>query len=251
MTENWLCMCIYSVSIIGIKNRLVLHLGFGSPLSRRDKLMSTWWVPFSQQQGGVFPVDEGSGLLGAWDPGGTVPAAAWAMAAQRVLHDGESWNRSVSHGCCEQSETFQQRERSVSWYMYTVSYIYIKIAFVTNRTVPLASYWKKHKTNHITPLFQFLHWLPIQQRIQYKRNTLCYNYITGTSPSYLCDCLQLYTLSHTPHSASHTLTSLSLQIPCTRLSTVGSCAFSVFWSIYMEWSPPSSLTETLSGLFEM
>ena len=123
LTENWLCMCIYSVSIIGIKNRLVMHLGFGSPLSRRDKLMSTWWVPFSQQQGGVFPVDEGSGLLGARDPGGTVPAAAWAMAAQRVLHDGESWNRSVSHGCCEQSETFQQRERSVSWYMYTVSYI--------------------------------------------------------------------------------------------------------------------------------
>ena len=38
---------------------------------------------------------------------------------------------------------------------------------------------KKHKTDHITPLFQFLHWLPIQQRIQYKINTLCYKYIVA------------------------------------------------------------------------
>ena len=33
---------------------------------------------------------------------------------------------------------------------------------------------QKCKTDCITPLFQFLHWLPIQQRIQYKINTLCY-----------------------------------------------------------------------------
>ena len=43
--------------------------------------------------------------------------------------------------------------------------------------------------------------------------------------SYLCDCLQLYTPSRTLRSASDTL---SLQIPRTRLSTVGSRAFSVF-----------------------
>ena len=30
---------------------------------------------------------------------------------------------------------------------------------------------KKHKKDHITPLFQSLHWLPIQQQIQYKINT--------------------------------------------------------------------------------
>ena len=82
------------------------------------------------------------------------------------------------------------------------------------------------KTDHITPLFQFLHWLPIQQRIQYKINTLCYKCITGTASSYLCYCLQLYAPSRrTLRSASDTL---SLQIPRTRLSTVGSRAFSVF-----------------------
>ena len=84
---------------------------------------------------------------------------------------------------------------------------------------------RKRKTDHITPLFQSLHRLPIQQRIQYKINTLCYKCITGTAPSYLCDCLQLYTPSRTPRSASDTL---SLQIPRTRHSTVGSRAFSVF-----------------------
>ena len=77
----------------------------------------------------------------------------------------------------------------------------------------------------ITPLFQPLQWFLIQQRVQYKINPLCYKCITRTAPSYLCDCLQLYTPSRTLRSASDTL---SLQIPRTRLSTVGSSAFSVF-----------------------
>ena len=90
---------------------------------------------------------------------------------------------------------------------------------------------KSRKTDQITPLFQFLHWPPTQQSSQYEMNTLCYTCITGTAPSYLCDCLQLYTPSRTLRSASDTL---SLQIPCTRLSTVGSRAFSVFGPSNME-----------------
>ena len=57
----------------------------------------------------------------------------------------------------------------------------------------LDSCWKKHKTDHFTIPFQFLHWLLIQQRIQFKINTLCCKYIMGTAVSYLIDCLQLYT----------------------------------------------------------
>ena len=34
-------------------------------------------------------------------------------------------------------------------------------------------------------LFQFLHWLPIQQRIQYKINCRCYKCIMITAPSYI------------------------------------------------------------------
>ena len=51
-------------------------------------------------------------------------------------------------------------------------------------------------------LFQFLHWLPVQQTIQYKINILCYKFITGTAPSYLRDCPQLYTPSRTLRSYS-------------------------------------------------
>ena len=51
-------------------------------------------------------------------------------------------------------------------------------------------------------------------RIWYKINTVCYKCVTHTAPAYLCDCLQLYTHSHTLHSASNTL---SLQIPHIRL----------------------------------
>ena len=83
---------------------------------------------------------------------------------------------------------------------------------------------RKRKADHITLLFEYFHRLSIQQRIQYKINSLCYNCITGTAPSYLCDCLPHYTPSRTLRSASDTL---SLQIPRTRLSTVGSRAFSV------------------------
>ena len=35
-------------------------------------------------------------------------------------------------------------------------------AFIVYKAVLLVSYWKKRKTDHITLLFQFLHWLPIQ-----------------------------------------------------------------------------------------
>ena len=81
---------------------------------------------------------------------------------------------------------------------------------------------KKRQTYHITPLFQFLLWLPVQERIQHKIYTLC---ITGTVPSYLCNCRQLYTPFRILRSTSNTL---SLQIPRTRLSIVGSRPFSVF-----------------------
>ena len=54
----------------------------------------------------------------------------------------------------------------------------------------------------------------------------------GTAPSYLSDCIQLYTPSRTLCTASDTL---SLQFPRTRPSTVGSRTYlSCFWSIYME-----------------
>ena len=74
----------------------------------------------------------------------------------------------------------------------------------------------------ITFLLQSQLRLPIPQRMQRKINTPSYKCIIGTAPSYVCDCLQLYTPSHTLCFA---LDTLSLQIPRIRLSTVGSCNF--------------------------
>ena len=70
----------------------------------------------------------------------------------------------------------------------------------------------------------------------------CKCMITATAPSYLWDLPQLYTPFHTLRSASDIL---SLQIPYTRLSSVGSCAFSGFrpsaWN-----NPPLPLRQKLS-----
>ena len=60
--------------------------------------------------------------------------------------------------------------------------------------------------------------------------------------------VSIYTPSRTLRSASDTL---SLQIPRTRLSTVGFRTFSVFGPSNMDWSSSSSSTETLSGLLQI
>ena len=36
--------------------------------------------------------------------------------------------------------------------------------------------------DHVQPILQSLHWLPIRAQIQYKISTLCFNVITGTGP---------------------------------------------------------------------
>ena len=44
---------------------------------------------------------------------------------------------------------------------------------------------KKLKYDHVTPILIQLHWLPVQQRIEYKIATLCHKHFLGTLPSYL------------------------------------------------------------------
>ena len=45
---------------------------------------------------------------------------------------------------------------------------------------------------HCTPLLLQLHWLPISKCIKCKTACMCYNSITGSTPSYLSELLQLY-----------------------------------------------------------
>ena len=75
---------------------------------------------------------------------------------------------------------------------------------------------------HCTPLLQQLHWLPISKRIKYKTSCTCYNSITGSAPSYLCELLQLYSPSR---SSSDTLI---LKLGRFNRKTHGFCSFSCF-----------------------
>ena len=82
---------------------------------------------------------------------------------------------------------------------------------------------KNHEPDPITPPFQSLHWLPISQRIQYK---IMLSVINLTHSLLHCISVTVFKFIHPPILSTLHL-SLSLQIPQTRLSTVGSWAFSV------------------------
>ena len=77
-------------------------------------------------------------------------------------------------------------------------------------------------SNHITPILKELHWLPIEQRIEYKIILLTFKAIQGAAPQYICDLLK-------PHPTPRTLRSSEanlLAIPSTRTITYGDRAFS-------------------------
>ena len=88
--------------------------------------------------------------------------------------------------------------------------------------------WKRE---HITPVLQQLHWLPVSYRIQYKILVLAYKAVHGTAPSYLCDLVTVYRPGRTLRSSSD---ACLLEQPHTRLKSGGDRAFSkaapVLWN---------------------
>ena len=76
----------------------------------------------------------------------------------------------------------------------------LKLQKVQNSAARLVCKASRH--DHITPLLQDLHWLPISARIEYKISTLCYHIVRTTAPSYLSDLLQLYSPSRDLRSAA-------------------------------------------------
>ena len=79
------------------------------------------------------------------------------------------------------------------------------------------------KLDHVQPILQSLHWLPIRARIQYKISTLCFNVITGTGPQYLSELLHLYTPSRDLRSSADTRI---LKIPRSNSKAFGQRSFS-------------------------
>ena len=75
-----------------------------------------------------------------------------------------------------------------------------------------------------TPLLQQLQWLPIFERIKYKTACMCYNAITGSTPSYLSELLHLCSPSHSLHSFSDTR---MLRLQCFHHKTHAAMAISL------------------------
>ena len=67
-----------------------------------------------------------------------------------------------------------------------------------------------------TPLIRELHWLPVQQRIEFKVLVHVYNCVNGSSPIYLQDLLSFYNSGRQGLRSSKDLTRLA--IPVTKIS---------------------------------
>ena len=92
---------------------------------------------------------------------------------------------------------------------------------VQNAAARLVSGTKKY--DHITPVLNELHWLPVGFRIKYKIILLTYKALHGMAPSYICDMLQLYHPELNLRSANKFL----LSVPRTRLVTGADRSLSV------------------------
>jgi hypothetical protein len=61
------------------------------------------------------------------------------------------------------------------------------------------------KSAHVTPLLKKLHWLPVQQRIEYKIILLTFRALNGLAPPYIMDLLSRYMPSRTLRSMNGNL----------------------------------------------
>ena len=92
--------------------------------------------------------------------------------------------------------------------------------------------FKTKKRDHIQPLMQELHWLPISARIKHKTANFCFNSFTDPHfPVYLSELLLPYTPSRSLRSS---MDSRILSVPRTRTKTIGDRSFSfhapTFWN---------------------
>ena len=55
--------------------------------------------------------------------------------------------------------------------------------------------FRKTRDQHIKPLFEKLHWLPVRERTLFKKTTFAFRFSYGILPPHLSSCLSVYTLS--------------------------------------------------------
>uniref|UniRef100_A0A8C6PG34 Reverse transcriptase domain-containing protein n=1 Tax=Nothobranchius furzeri TaxID=105023 RepID=A0A8C6PG34_NOTFU len=95
-----------------------------------------------------------------------------------------------------------------------------KLQLVQNSAARIIT--KTSTFDHITPVLQQLHWLPVKYRIDYKILLHAFKAIHNLAPPYLSNLLHIVTPTRSLRSSS----SPSLSVPRTRLCTMGVRAFS-------------------------
>ena len=96
-----------------------------------------------------------------------------------------------------------------------------KLQVVQNNAARLVM--RIRKRDHITPILQDLHWLPIRARIEFKVLTLVHKCLNGSAPAYLSELLKLYSPARSLRSETKDL----LIEPRFKNSKFGGRAFSV------------------------
>ena len=108
-------------------------------------------------------------------------------------------------------------------------YLLSKLQNVQNNAVRLI--FRTTRSVHVTPMLHSLHWLPIEQRIEYKLSLLCFKIISHQAPIYLLELLHLYTPSRQLRSSTDTRV---FRIPSFRTKSSGQRSFSyqapVIWN---------------------
>ena len=79
------------------------------------------------------------------------------------------------------------------------------------------------KYDHITPILQKLHWLPVRQHINFNILLITYKSINNMVPEYLCELVFIRKSSQKLRSSIRIL----LQVPVSQFRSYGDCAFSV------------------------
>ena len=90
-----------------------------------------------------------------------------------------------------------------------------KLQLVQNSAARVLS--RSPSFEHISPVLQQLHWLPVKYRVEFKILLLTYKALHNLAPQYLTQLLHVYTPSHALRSSS----SISLVVPQIRLTTMG------------------------------
>ena len=102
----------------------------------------------------------------------------------------------------------------------TPRYILNKLQNVQNTAARLIS--RTPRFSHITPVLKELHWLPVEQRVEYKILTFVHKALHGQAPVYINSMLHVYTPTRQLCSVHDPCL---LQVPRTKTSTCGDRSF--------------------------